>query len=520
MNKKDLREYFLLRKIDFHDTDNLQEQLDNISIFNSDKQIDMKSFFIKLTKILSWELINSVPILVETNTEHAKIKFVLNLQAWSRKAWEYGIENANISKIITAYTIIERLYLCPNRDLNWCIKSDNMINFLRKALPNMTFDVQLDSLSADISFRDRKAHEIYRESLENKNYKKIIMFLSDNGLKISTQNHPFYNFIKIISKLAVMYPALLLENIRNYSPVLLSVIFDNLENDQIVLLLEEYKERDPLPLLLGLIKIVNPEGDNRYNKNIENDNIMLDKITNIIQKITHIIETDNIFNFISDCSNISMNKLWHGIFITFIVKNNNYSQCYIDSINLLHNIIDDLGEYTYSIFNNNNKNKNEFDAFSIKIYEKYLYMLKEIRHGHYIQFTNHYQFIFHAIRVISDNSFSKYLKLLEKKSLELLRAIYSWDHGELCKYFTDWYFWVISAKLFTEREPIEKDKMQNTYKLLNNEKIFYYLNCKIDGQDITFNELINILDSPNEVHSILMPYNDNVIEIKWEKIII
>ena len=517
MNKEELREYFISRKRDFIDIDNLQESLDNISVFSSDNQLDMKSFFSSLTKILSWELINSIPFLIETGQKHEKIVFALNLQAWAFNAWNHGIENANISRIITAYTIIKRLHLNPDIDLNWNIKSNKMIDYLKKILPNINFDVRLDSFPDNISYEDRKFHEVYREALNNKDYNNIIAFLTNNGFIISVQKNPIYFFLEIITKLSISQPILLLENFSKYSPVLINTILKFLDKTQIISLLEEYKDTDTLPLLLGLIIIINPEGNNIYNKNIESDYVLLEKASYIVDKIAKIIKEQNIFNYISDCGNISMNKLWHGIFMFYIGRNIKSSQGYIDSIDFFYNH-DRLGEYSYLVYSENCKNDSEFNSFSINVYEKYLQDLKELDHGCFFRFSSYYQFFFYAIRVLSDNSFERYLLLLENKSLELRRVIYSWNHNRLYKYFTDWFYWIISAKMFSRTEPIEKNNLLNTYSLLTDERIFYILNCEVGGQHITFNSLIDFLDEPDSIHSVSLADNETIVNITWQKI--
>jgi len=516
MNKEELREYFLTRKSDFKDFDNLNNRLNNISIFDSENQLNMKLFFNNIMKIISWELINTIPILIEKDQEHEKINFVINVQAWAFKVWDTSIENANINKIVTAYTIINRLYLNTDKDLNWNFKSQKMDDYLSKLLPSINFDVQLDSLPDNISYEDRKFHEVYKKALNKKDYKNIIDFLTNNGFIISVQKNPMYYFLEIITKLSIIYPTLLLDNFVKYSPVLINTILKYLDKEQLLSLLENYNDNDPLPLLLGLINIVNPNGNNMYNENIEKDIIFLKRASILIKKISNIIIEENLFKFISNCSNISMNKLWHGIFMIFIEENNKYSQGYIDSIDFSNNT-ERLGEYSYFIYSENCKDDEEFSSFSIKVYEKYLLELSKDNHGHYFKFSSYYQYFFHAIKILSNNSFEKYLLLLENISLSLRRAIYSWNHNELYKYFTDWFYWIISAKFFTRNNSIEKEKMTNTYNLLTDERLFGILNYQCNKKNIFFNNLKDFLDNPDIIQSISLTDNYDVVDIIWKK---
>ena len=470
MDKDSLRTYFIERKADFCDINNIKEKLDNLSIIKNN-QLDMKFFYNEFLKIASWELIYSIPVYIELNQNQDKVNFVSNLQAWAFNAWEDGIKDANLNKIVTAYTIIERLYLSPTKDLNWNVKSIKMTEHLKKALKTMRLDVKLDDLPTHLSYEDRKCHEAYKKALENNDYKGIIEFLSNKGFIDNIKQNPEYHFMKIIIRLSAVQPEELSSNLNNYSPTLLRAIFINLNPFQIVSLLKSYQDANPLPLLLGLIHIVNPDGINVLSEQFTEDYLLIENASYIVEKISLLIKADNLFDYITDCNNIALNKLWHEIFVSFVGRNTEYSQNYVDSIDFLRN--DELmGKHVFYAMKNTWKNDNDTNAFSVKIYEKYLQKVKTSNHGYYFKFTSYCWFLFHAVYVISNNSFSEYTRLLEKKSIDLQRAIYSWNHDELIKYFADWFYWIISAKLFTNRESIRKETMLNTYALLKDDRLF------------------------------------------------
>jgi len=515
LDKESLRKYFIERKVEFSDIYNIQDKLNRLSIFDSDNQLNMKLYFKKLSEIISWEVINSIPFCIEFNQEPDKINLVINLQGWAFIAWDTGIINADISKIITAYTIIERLYLDPCIDLNWNINSDKLTKYLQRVLKTVNLDVQIDNLPDNISYADRKFHTVYKEALSNKNYAKMCEFLSNNGLIINLQRHPAYYLIRIITKLSANQPTLLLENIGSYSPVLIKTIFLHLDIFQIITLLEKYQGTDPFPLLLGLIQIINPDGRNMENVEFANDNDILEKASYIIEKISLLVTTDNIYKYISNCSNIELNKFWHGIFVVFITRNNKYFQDYIDSIDFSFNN-EQLGEYSFQVFNKFCTNDNDLNTISIGIYNKYLAILGKMDHGHYFQYTSYYLYIFHAVIFISNSSFTEYLCLLEEKGIGLRRFLYSWEHDEIYKYFTDSFYWIISSKFFPNRYKIGMNDIPIIYALLNDKRIIHKLNCHTEGQHITYNNLLNFLISPDTIQSVSLPFNDGIIEIKWE----
>jgi len=516
MNKEAIREYFIARKTDFSDIYNIKSRLDAISVFNSDKQLDMKRFFMKITEIMSWELINSIPMCLETGRDQEKLGLAVNLQGWAISAWAEGVKCADISKMITAYTIVERLYLCPCKDLNWNLQSDELEMFIEKSMKCIRLDIELDALPKDISYRDLKIHRVYREALDSKNYSKIIEFLWNNGFIINLERNPSYYFLKILIQVAMIYHRFLIDNFSNYSPVLLKTIFMNISVSQIILLLKDYKGNDPLPLLIGLIQIVNPDGANMLRQELTADDTILRGGAEIVEKISNLVTTENIFSFITNCSNIERNKLWHSIFVTFAARNYNYSRLYIDSVNIFDNV-QDLGMNSFDILKRFCAS-DDIEKISMHVYKKCLEELNKLNHGHYFRFTSYLKYIFCSVFVLSNNSFTKYLELLEQKSLNLQRAIYSWNIGELHKYFTDWFYWIISAKLFPSRQIIDKNLMSRTYSLLNDKRLLNKLKCDINGQHISFDKLIDFLDNPDNIKSVLVPHNNDIVEIHMENL--
>ena len=314
----------------------------------------------------------------------------------------------------------------------------------------------------------------------------------------------------------MLYHRFLIDNFVNYSPVLFKVIFMNINAFQIIQLLEDYNENDPLPLLIGLIQIVNPDGANMLSQDLTTDDTILEGGASILEKISCLIKTDKLFSYITNCSNIEMNKLWHGIFIVFAAKNLHFFQNYIDSINFSNNA-QDFGMYSFEILEKF-CDGDYIEKISINVYQKFLNEIDKISHGHYFHFTSDLKYIFCTVCVLSDNNFTKYLELLEQKSLILQRAIYSWNIDGLHKYFTDWFYWIISAKLFQNRQVIDKSLLPFTYSLLNDKKLLIKLKCNITDQHITFDNLRDFLDNPDNVKSVLVLHNDDVVEIHMENL--
>jgi hypothetical protein len=514
IDKSEIREILLHRREPLIENSDLIMKLESLSIFNTGSQFDMESLYDNIVDIISWQTINSLPSYIKNEQTPEVINTILNIQSWAIHSWEKGLETADLNKIIISYILVERLYLLPEKDLNWDVPNENLKNYLDKFLPTIVFDVNKD-MPKYASYSDKKFQKDYEEALKNNNYRGIMLFLTalDRG------NHFSNDFVKILVKISIhIDPSLLAVNVCQYTPFLIKLIFNYMKEDQIIALLDLYQNKNPLPLLIGLIQIINPTGNNQFDEEILLNYNLIESASKIVEKIAIHVETDNIYRFITNCSNIDSNNLWHSIFSAFIAKEFKYYNQYINEIIFTH----DTGENSFNSFSELCINKSDLDIISLEVYNKYLICLSNEKtyHQNLFCFTSYYKYIFHAINVLSDKTFNKYLEILEIVSIELKRGIYSWNHQELTMLFTKWIFWIIKSKEFDHENEINKDILKTTFELLNDKRILNALSFRIKDIKIDFAGLIDFLTNPESISCFTLPYKDSAIELGWNNTIV
>jgi hypothetical protein len=223
---------------------------------------------------------------------------------------------------------------------------------------------------------------------------------------------------------------------------------------QVIKLLDEYNDTNPLPLLIGLIHIINPTWNNIYDVSLDNDYECIKLSTKIIKKISEYIATSDLYKFITECSNISGNKLWHSIFIAFAVQNQEYLNSYINNINFSY---ESGAKNVFDTFCKFMPNENILDEFSISLYNKFLEFIVKERYYEYSYYgTEYLKFMIRAVYVISNKSSIQYEAMLKEISANFERALYSWNKNEITMHFTKLIFWLLAFGYYTTDSYIDK----------------------------------------------------------------
>jgi hypothetical protein len=513
MEKSALREYFIQRAKCSTLPHDLSEKLDRLSIFTGEKkELNMKQFWDELfSSIVSIDLINYAEVYIRQKQHFEKLDIIVAIQIWAKTAWNKGIETVDINKIIIAFILIDRLFLLPDVDLNWDFNEEIKEKwrvYLKRLPERITLDVSTN-LPERASYSDRKFHNDYKAALEKNDHKGVFTFLSaiSHGIGFSTQ---FDYFIQVTSKLSVIVDTYIFaENLSKFTPYGIRYYFEYLNSKQIVEVLTAYKALEPLPLLIGVIQIVNPHGGNQFDSKLLVDNEFIKMAALAVEKIAQRITTSNIYKYITDCSNIFMNELWHCIFSAFIAKNYQYHNHYLDAIDFSYNV----GEHSFNGFIAISNDIDDLDKFSCMIYDRYFLSIVGKHSNRLIHFTSYYQYLSQAIFVLSDKSHHKFLENLERQSIELKRGIYSWEKDNWDMLFTKWVFWLLSSKDFIERIEFDKEFLKTTYELINDIRI-------TDVLQIDSISLITLLENPGRVGSIALPvantYGDEKTIISWD----
>lgn len=509
IDKAEIRDV-LLKQLDSSQCDeDIFVQLENLTVFNPDNELDMDIFYTELNKIISLEDINSIQYSTDEVLLNQNTKKILNVLCGALKIWKTGVKDANLNKVLVSFIVTKRLLLQPEKDLSWDGSFEKLKECLAKILSKIKCGVS-DELSERAKYSDKKFHSDYKKAIENNDYKGIFAFFNavERGGGIDNINSEFIEAIaRIASKIN---PQLIAINIGNYSPILMKQIIGCMNKNQIIKMLRKYQGESILPLLIGLVNIVNSIRHNSVHTEILSNFKFIKNVAAIVLKISEKVNNHALFSYISEIGNISSNKLWHATYLTYLVGKPEYYEDYINNIDFS----DGSGEIAYKTlvyFGDDS----DIDGISKRIYYRFFDYLNNSNHQqHLFTFTSYYKFIFRAIHVLSKKSFSKYLSELEQVSIELLRGIYSWQFKKYML-FSKWIYWLLASKQIEHDSEINKSELKCTYRLLEDSRVVNLLKTNRLKVEISFDSLIDFLDSPESVSEFALPRGNGAIKMQW-----
>lgn len=510
IDKSDIRNE-ILSKIDSIEVNNLLKmQLDSLDVIDKNKNLNMKAFYSEFTKIISWDEIHGIQYRNDFISLNETVRKIFNILAWAKKQWVENAINGNLDKVIMCFIIVDRMFLKPEEDLSWDFDFTKIREKIEKTLPTVSYDVS-DTIPDYAGYSDRKFHSDYRKALDANNYRGIFLFFNaiDRGMGLHTDED---EFLKAMIRISSLIDIKLLSNIiGKYSPPLMFLVINTLSKKSVLEILENYTYQNPLPLLIGLKRIFEQE----KNKNDKDRNIdweYIERCSNVLEKIADYINEDSLYNFISESIRSNRNKIWHLVFTAFIAKNDKYLNDYSANIDFTYDI---YGEESFDTFMHYGTNE-KLNDLSKMVFSHFIAHFKSIEYlQHPFLFSSYYKYFLHAISVISENDYSKYLRGLEDISISLLRSLYSWDQKEKDQYFTQLIYWILAAKNFSYADKKNKISLHCTYKILNDERKMNLLKVKIGDTLINFDELKLLLEGSENVHSIVLPAKEKAIELRW-----
>jgi hypothetical protein len=499
MKSEKARQYFLERKTPQIVNKNLLESLNKLSL-SYENQLDLKKFMDELSKIINWNQISSIAYTIDSGNEPKEIQIIINIHAWARKNFSDSIKNGNVDKLIISSLIGDYVFLEPTVDFQWEFINNNIEENLKTLMANIKSEIIVPE---NALYSDKKYHKDYYNSLTNGSFRGVFDFLSaiERGVGYD------YLFSTYISALAnICYKinhSLISEAIANYEPILIKMIFNALDPYQVNTIIKEYNGKSPLPLLIGLIDIVNPNGNNKYNIPLEKDYNFINDASIIVKKISERIKTDNLYRYITNCSNIFGNKLWHSIYIAFAIQNPDFLDSYINSIDFS---IGFGSENVFDIFRNFASDEIILDNFSIKVYDKYLdFLCEKCAYEQNYHHTEYLEFMLWAVYAKSGKSHTKYSEMLKEVSIDLERALYSWDKNKITMYFTKLIFWIIALKKFENFFNTGEIDLSHTIAIFSNEKYLDIFNKPIRETNIDYKSIADYLSNPTASITIKLP---------------
>ena len=512
LDKSAIREYFIQKAECPMIPQSIKEKLEKLTVFDNKNQLNMEPFWNELFgEVISMELVNSVDMYIKQNRHPDDLDAIAAIQTWAKSAWKEGIEKVDVNRIIISYILIDRLFLFPDIDLDWNFDEDTkgkLRKYLETLPEKLIIHVEADSYEK-ASYSERKFYSDYEAALKKSDHRGIFIFLA----ALARGGRGFYTqlnyFIEVTAKLSFVVDTYIFAgNLSKFQPYLIWYYLMYLDPRQITEVLVTYDAPDPLPLLIGIVRIVNPHGNNEYDSLLLDDNKLIEKASQIVEKIAQRITTSNIYKYITDCSNIFMNEFWHCVFSAFIAKNFRFHQHYLDAIDFSYKV----GEYSFRGFIANCDIIDDLDTFSCKLYDKYFQSLTGRHLDRVLHFTTYFQYLSQAIFVLSGKSHYKYFNSLEQVSIGLKRGIYSWKTEDWDMLFTKWVFWLFSSKDFLDQVEIDKDTLKTTYELINDMRI-------TDALQMDSASLKRLLENPGRIGSIALPvaglYGNDKVIISW-----
>jgi len=508
MKSEKARLYFIKNHSSEKLDNNLSERLENLVLFNNNKNLDIDKLMKDISKIIDWNKVSNLQYMIESNKEPENTQIIFNIHSWVMNTFNDSLNNGNIEKLIISYMLGDYLFLEPILDFQW--KNIN-INTEKKLLELFT-KAKIDiTIPEKAPYAEKKYYNDYRKSLTNGSLREIFDFLSaiEHGRGYS---YHFNEFISALTNISYkINPNLITQVIENFEPILVKMLFNALSPYQVSNILRNYNKSVIFPLIIGLVHIINPTWNNMYNNSLEKDYTFIKEVSTIVKKISVVSETDNLYKYITECSNIFGNKLWHSIYITFAIYNPNFLDSYINSIDF------SLGfgaENVFEIFCQFLSDESILDDFSTKLYHNYLeYLLKERSYVRNYCGTNYLEFLVRAAYVKSEKSHIKYGELLREVSMDFERALYSWDKKQISMYFTRLIIWVLALSFFSDGVIKDAVDLSYTINIFSNEKYLGVFNTSIENIDIDYKIFADYLRNPKNYIKIVLPlsYNTHIV---------
>ena len=501
MKSEKARQYFIAHSSSEISDKNLSVLLNSLSVIYN-KRYDIKKLMNNISEIIDWNKVNHIQNAIEFNKEPENTQFITDMHSWAKKTFYDSLKNGNIDKLIISYMLGDYLFLEPVLDFQWGNISENTEKKLKELYINAKSEIILHEKA---KYTNRKYYSDYQKSLTNGSLKEIFDFLSaiEHG---RGYDYHFEKFFHAITNICYKINShMISEVIGSLDPLLLKILFNALDPYQSIVVLKGYNKSSIFPLIIGLNHIINPTWNNQYSNSLKEGFDFIKDAASIVKKISDITDTDNLYKYITDCSNIFGNTLWHSIYIAFGVQNPAFLDSYINSIDFslafgAENVFETFCHFV------SEENINILDDFSIKLYHSYLeYLKKECSYVRNYCGTNYLDFLIYAAYAESEKNHVKYGELLKEASVDFERVLYSWDTKRVTMYFTRLIVWVLALNYFSDKIIEDKIDLSYTINIFLNEKYLNAFTSSVNGKKIDYKILAGYLRNPKGYIEIKLP---------------
>ena len=490
------------------ESESLSKQLDNLLIISEEGKVHVDSFFTDLNNIIAWHEIDSLKQRSQIDRSDSSISKILNVLSWAKKVWLGELENGSVNRIFVSFLVFERLFLNPNIDFE---KYD-----LKQKAKERISKVYLGSnLISDISpgiqsnYSDNKAIRDYKDAAARMNFSGLFDFftLADNGYHRN-------DFLQVLAQTGFrLMPDLVISEIEKYNPITQYFMIKSIGNKYIVQMLSTYSGKSPLPLMIGLNRLIK---NLQWNNEIIEEEEWLTSLSPVLRTLLEYGEKNTSFSQLQSVIRIGNTAAWVQLKFYFLGNNPDYCTRVLGSIDFN----DGNGELAFGIISKLDS-KIAYDI-SKQVYTRYFQSLSKLsfyqRSFFNFNLTSYHGFLLCYITNSELDTFVEFSMELEKRSIALKRAIHSWNYANVQMHFSVWIYWILTVNLFDKGEKKYSSLHPVTKELLSDDRILNRVSCLIRNEKIDFSCLKNFSEFI-ELSKIRLPYGygDQVVDFKWFK---
>ncbi len=362
-----------------------------------------------------------------TSFDEKQINLIAQCIKWSKDHWIQSTEDEKVQKSILIYSIFD--YFRFSEDiLDWTSINQQYVKKVVTILSKIHTSIHIPDHAP---YHEKKAYEEFQQSIENKNFGKILQFLRSMG-----NSSPMSIFLRSTVKIAFKIS---LDNFANFlskssqTPSLVKEILNVLDTEPtLIFFADQYDEREPFPLIIFFDTYIRNEERSRDQKNTLDSERETDKLVLIFEKIMRRLEQPEPLCFFTKNLNLSWNSYYHLILGQYIAS-------HIEYITEYSKIIDfdappANGTAFWKSFIKKLESEMPLKKLSSLIDQNYFLYVDSKNTLRVNQLNGYINFIYNAIHIHCD-SFEKYDKELSTIVINIQNLINGWNHSKLTSQF-------------------------------------------------------------------------------------
>ena len=476
-----------------------------------DSMFDAETFFEGISNILPWHLINEMKF----NPERAIIapgtmEVVVDVLLQARKLWQEGAKTSDFKKLLTSFAVYDRVFMIPEKDLDWTSESAGIKRALSGVLSAMQLSIEV-STSHHAGYTDKKFLSDFDVAVRSNDLSGVFDFFHtiDHGGGLYSSDITLLQYVARLSSVANIHE--LIQFAERSKTLVQRIIIQAIPKD---LLFSNLDALNSAGALANLIVLDDYFSSRILPKNrLDDIDIELEKsLLVLIKNIGKCSSPTGPIAFICKTLNVKPNQATNSLFSMFVGRSPADLQDYIDSLYFSY---DDSGDQSFNaqvVIGN----EATLDALSLAITESYFSYLSRLDYRpDFFMFCSYYNFLLRAVGVKTQGRLSEYVVGLEQASLDVIRSLSSWKTEDVPVCVTKWVYWIMAIK---QLNLVISDigTIPYTAHLLSNSNFMVRLSKRIgDGPIIDFGWLRTFLMTPASTNEVDIYDKDKHLRIYW-----